>query len=720
VSMVIPRFALWPTAGRISAMANGLTSELSENCSSNAPAICVVASCIPFLMLATIIVLRSGYPTPVRALVEMVGLSLLIVNVSGLVQSKRWYACGFACSLYALLFLTGLGLLAFPAARSLVTVLAALGVMCFAANLLRTFQGLGSLATLGLLGLGLFLGLYMESFYWSAQHEVLYPEGIVAGAVHIDVAEQTAIVSMISTYGVPSTGLTGLVRLRYHNGAFWIGEALRKLCRISAIEFIAFGYGIVVIPFYIAMFVEFAAALRSSLRTSPAALPLGAWFIAAAVIIGLVPHEDNLVRANYNVLIINSDSFMLGLALVFLFGGIAAALYQSHPRNLLPDSLAERLALAAAIPGALILIGFVKITLMYSALAVLLYLWWRVRSLRHWAFTSGLAASAVALFVMLRAETGANLSKVILFNFDRVHPEWIPYFFLFHFAWAWILAVVWAVHYKVRTLSEIRQAFQSKLSLPLELVVVAAITGLIPYFVLYFNSGSWVYFTLFHALLAGGFILALQPRVSFAQIRGRLADGSLPLSAAVTFALVLIVAGHLIMATVGSAYRMLKRDGEVRALLTGKESSDWGAGLREIAHPGAVTDLRFINRSRVLECLTEISRRPKGQREATVLYIPKTNRWYWDMRQSDTGATPFIAPAFSGLAMVEGLPEYDDIGYAAIAWGYPQYQLPTGPEPPRENLDEAITDAKKDGFRELLVFRDVNSSGCQMNEIGLD
>jgi hypothetical protein len=38
------------------------------------------------------------------------------------------------------------------------------------------------------------------------------------------------------------------------------------------------------------------------------------------------------------------------------------------------------------------------------------------------------------------------------------------------------------------------------------------------------------------------------------------------------------------------------------------------------------------------------------------------------MRQLGDGTTPFIAPALAGLPMVDGLPEYEDIGWAEVGW----------------------------------------------------
>lgn len=125
-----------------------------------------------------------------------------------------------------------------------------------------------------------------------------------------------------------------------------------------------------------------------------------------------------------------------------------------------------------------------------------------------------------------------------------------------------------------------------------------------------------------------------------------------------------------------------------------------------------------------LRCLQDLSHQAqaqtKDQRKTAALYVPKTNRIYWDMRQVGPGATPFIAVAESGLAMVNGLPEFEDIGWAAIAWGYPQYQLPNAPEVPANNLDQSVSKARQYGFQRLWVFEGLNPSGCDLKEITLN
>lgn len=124
-------------------------------------------------------------------------------------------------------------------------------------------------------------------------------------------------------------------------------------------------------------------------------------------------------------------------------------------------------------------------------------------------------------------------------------------------------------------------------------------------------------------------------------------------------------------------------------------------------------------RLNVEQCLTDLGNRPLDQKRTTALYIPKTNRDYWDMRQVGPGSTPFIAPAFSGMTMVEGLPEFDDIGWAAIGWGYPQYRLPTRSEAPSDHSQEAIAKARAEGFHVLLILDTTSSHSCQIRKIEL-
>jgi hypothetical protein len=664
-------------------------------------------------MAATAIVLRHGFPTPADGVAQLAGLALLVINASALGRSRSWYFSGFAFSLAALAGITFVGFLLPSVVLS--WSLASAGCLLFLANLYRTWRSLASIATIALLLLGSFLAVHLESFYWGEgqQHNLLFAETIPLGAAHIDVAQQSAVVNMISTYGVASTGIDGVLPLRYHNGAFWVAAGLRQLCGMSALEFIAYGFGILVIPFYVAMFFEFADAMRSLLGTDPERFPAMTWFIGLVVLVGLVPYESNIVRANFNVLILNSDSFMLGLALAFLVGGMIADFCREYRETLEPPAW-EKAVVAIALPVLLALVGFVKITLVYSILVLLIWLWMRFRQARSWFITIGLVASGITMLAMMHAETGANKSVVRLFNFDRVPPEWIPYFFLIHFIWAWIFLVAWLRQNRIHTLADLRAAVRAKRSILLELVLVESAAGLVPYLVLYFDSAAWAYFTLCHALLAGAFLMAMQEPISWRHMRQSIADGGLTLSRAFLTVVALIVIGNMAIGTLAWAYRMLKANGEVRAILAGRDPSLWRASLR--LNP-AINDQKLREHQQVADCLKNLGQKPVSERRTEVLYVPKSDRAYWELRQSDPGVTPFLAPALSGVAMIDGLPEFEDIGYAKIGWGYPQYRLPTHAEGPDDHLEAAVAKAQSLGFRRVIVFDGVSASGCELRKV---
>jgi hypothetical protein len=682
---------------------------------------CGVASVVPILMFATIVILRGGFPTPVGALLKMVGTSLLVINAYAFGSRKHWLLCGPIASLLTLATVTAIGLSAMGSSALIAVVIALGGGVVWACNMVAIVARTGFLRTGVLLTLGLFLGLYAESMYWrvASVHDIVYPESLIAGRVATDVAEQAAVVNMIATYKVASTGLDGLPPLKYHNGSLWIAEGLRRLCGFRAIDFLAFGYGILLIPLYVVAFFGSAELFRAAIRRESMAPPFVFWAASVVGFVGLFPFTDDPMHLNFNEIIINSDSFLLAVALSLLLIGGGVWFYASLRASSFVWPLREKIVLAMILPVALGLVGWVKISQIYLLLGLVAYLGLRVRWLRTWSFLLGVAFSALALAVMVYGERGANKSSFAPLNFDRISPEWVPYFFVIYFAWPWLLLLVWARFSGTWNVSDLVAAAKAGDTIPVELVFVTVVAGILPYLLINFYSPAWKYFTEFQGVIAGVFLVGFLPEFSLADVLRRMRDGGLRLTSALLLGLAVAVCGHLFVTTVASTYRMLKRGCETRAVLAGIPATAWRQELGQIKTRRSLVVAAFANRVQLIQCLTRLGEHPTDQRRGTVLYIPKTNRTYWDMRQVGEGTTPFIAPALAGLPMVDGLPEYEDIGWAQVGWGYPQYKLPDKPEQPRENLNQAIDKAQANGFRQLLVLKDPTARGCELQEISL-
>ena len=684
--------------------------------------VCTAASPIPLLMLITVVALRHGFATPLHPLLKIAGISLLAINVAAFGSEKRWMLSG---PILAFVTLVGISLIGLSKAASFPAVgwiMSGAGLFASLLNLGAVTRRIGLLRTTSLLLLGLALGVYAESMYWRSggEHLIVYREAMLGGQAHADILMEADIVSMMGTYGVASTGLDGLVPMKYHTGSLWVALALQRLCGFQALDFIAFGYGLLLVPLYVASFFGCAATLRVVIQAEKENIaPLSFWIACAVAMVGLFPFMNDPNQWNFNETILNLDSFLFALGLSLWLIAIAGTLYISF-RGTQTFTLAQKLGFILALPVALALIGFVKISQIYLLLALMIYLCLRVKWLRAWPVLLGVLLSVLVAMVQLRAETGAGTARIAPFNFDRIHPEWVPYFFIVYFTWAWLFLFLWARVRNVWNLADMLLAIRSGESLPVELVLVAVIAGLVPYLLIDFNTEAWKYFTEFHAVLAAVLVAAFIPRIELSNLVAGLRSGQMSLAEAFGLLLAVAVCGHLFMTTEGSAYRMVKSIGEARAGIMGKSRLGWRSQLRQINTSPSPWDPGVVARNNVVQCLESLGRQPEDVKKNSALYIPKTNRVYWDMREVVQGATPFIAPAESGMAMVDGLPEFEDIGWAAIGWGYPEYKLPTGPEPPSMQIQQAVSKARQDGFRVLWVFRGLKPAGCDLEEIALN
>jgi hypothetical protein len=105
---------------------------------------------------------------------------------------------------------------------------------------------------------------------------------------------------------------------------------------------------------------------------------------------------------------------------------------------------------------------------------------------------------------------------------------------------------------------------------------------------------------------------------------------------------------------------------------------------------------------------------PKEEKRVTLLYIPKSNRAYWDLldisgpdlvgRPQFAWAIPFVAPALSGLALLDGLPNPEDIPIDG-GYGYGFYPRVKEPRRPSDQTRDAFCrKASGMGFRRILVL----------------
>jgi hypothetical protein len=117
---------------------------------------------------------------------------------------------------------------------------------------------------------------------------------------------------------------------------------------------------------------------------------------------------------------------------------------------------------------------------------------------------------------------------------------------------------------------------------------------------------------------------------------------------------------------------------------------------------------RLATDKNVISLLRGLDRLPLEEKRRSLLYIPKTNRQFWDLLHTAYSPKdgPFVAPALSGIAMLDGLYDRPE-GDIWSGYGYQHYSCPIEKQsqPP---LDEYLPVLKKRcaalGMNQLIVI----------------
>jgi hypothetical protein len=370
-------------------------------------------------------------------------------------------------------------------------------------------------------------------------------------------------------------------------------------------------------------------------------------------------------------------------------------------------------------PVLLIVIGCVKISLPYLLLGTALYICWRLNLLAQKTILFGSIASICAVVVCLKlfGSSGAGLAKLSLFNFDRLTPEWRPYFFVFYFLWIWTLLFLRIKQLNLRTVGEFLDALRTRRLFELEVAITAAVLGLIPYFLI--NIGpDWAYFTEFQIFL--GIILVFS-YVSEWRPWGR-PFRSMNLWSVIGAVLGMFAIGHVVATTGMGLFKSLKVNATVRAELAGLPVDDWRSHLRELYRVRPMKlDPSISDKQKLENVLLGLEALPVREKRRSVLYIPKPNRVYWaGLQWTPEIPMPFLATGMTGIAMISGEPEFEDIRpWYRTHFLYPSYPLPSKPERPHyEDWNVLKEKALNWGFEELIVVGG-ESDCCTVEKISL-
>jgi len=591
--------------------------------------------------------------------------------------------------------------------------------------------------------LGAAVPIAIMSFFHVYQ-DPLINELITVGLAHRDTLFHASVTSMIKTYGIPTTGLDGIPYLPYHTGSNWILAQLSTLTDLPALQIVTMGYVVFFIPFFLNAMLIAVVDLKSRLSDWPKGWALERdvtfWAILAIVCIGIFPGENGQLA---------SPSQVAGLAFSFIFFSLCLFLSDSLVTRKKPTSVATAILVVIALPALASVIGFCKVSLIWLVVLAYFYFGVRLRLYRKAMVSAGLVMMMVGLIVTLKAvvHPSAEGLKISPLYVMKWYPYWWPLFLVTAFIWSWIFMALSLWKRKLCSFSALKKAFRDRSSLDIEAILIVSLCGAGPALLLAIPDASGFYFVHPQKWLAAVLLLANLSSFkkdwawieSAAEGTERGAKRFQPRRLVVLFISVALIVAALMNLWIGVTRTFLGGQTRARIALcsdarTALEFTKSLSGLPVLGmvrrFTGIASDVfgpidRFkwttdnLRNSKVIEALEKLARLPADEKRHTLLFIPKSNRLYWDLPATMCKAVSFIAPAITGIAMINGLPgnECTDTG----RHGYEAYELPgdSWPQPIDRSTDLCALVRQK-GFCRVIIFDSEASEEIAIRTLACD
>ncbi len=679
--------------------------------------------------------LRTGFGSDGIAIFRALGLALLLVNApvmwaDTLRRNGRagWYRSPAAGGLL-LTLLTCLGGL--PVTAHFAGILfALLGMAAAAWTAMRAFRA-GDVRIDARFTATLVLAiLWCGGVTWGTGYEnPLYLENV---ALHgqrrsIDLFFHSGLANMLTTYGVPSNGIDGLVGISYHFGSHWVFGRWAALMGVQVIDFYQMGYQVVVPAVWFMGLAMVALEVRRRRGHVGAGSYRGiALILVCAAVVGSLPWPP-LAAGGFGVSPFLSESHALAILLGFYVGAIVLARVPAHE-----GALAEYFLACVLVPLTITALGFMKVSTFAFTLPALLYGVLRTGLYRRAAWIAGTLLTLAAVYLSLPRLLqpiflGAGaVPKFALFSYlDYLLPvRWWPFFITIHFFWSWIFILVRLRQEGVTNFQSLRLALKRKSLIDAEIIVLTTLACMAPGMILpismdaffFSDQARWAALPL---LLGDGILLA---RLS-AKLRDFRGDGYFRLAPSRIAALFL--AGPLIISFVITLLAwpisMLRMNLSTRkeiAALTGEPLMS----VKERVRSGRILEL-FDSRmlaaglanapgTSVIQTLRTASEISRESKKHTAVYIPKSIGEFWDIYQSAENCNwaGFVAPALSEVAMINGIPPRECSVGRNFGYGMSSYMKGLEWPPSVVKTDsELCADGERWGFNDILIMEPVSA-----------
>lgn len=598
---------------------------------------------------------------------------------------------------------------------------------------------------------GFLFALYIAGIIWgSGYHNPLFVELIVvASPPSIDTLFHANLTNIIKTYGIPSTGLDGLIYLPTHYGSHWIFAQLSKLLEIPPIIFYQLAYPVIFIPFLLKNIMSFSIEVKKYMNLK---IHLDFFFLIIFLIafIGFLPKNISVYSSIWYWNIFISESY----SLAFLFSFILFSLLIIFLRNVSLQNITtnkkEYVFLYFLLPLFIGIIGFLKISLMFLWFIVYVYLFLRLGLYKNIKFSVSFFNSSLLFFIvyyMAKAtvETPLRINNILSFFYfisSCANDGYFIYYFFGHYFWSWTLIYLLFCHKNIITLLDLKNSFLRREIIYLEIIGLLCIFGALPGIIVllpYGAAGSF-YFSDIQSWVSLGILLGIlsvflqdwdQSKEKFIKSFREIRNIKI-----INIFIILIVFISLISFLfnfINPIKSFLEEQIKFRKKILiycdeNYNQKEFLLNVIETKNFLKIKDgINYIisapqkalekNKNyQLLKLFEELEKLPLKEKKETLIYIPKTNNLYWnllykpDIKEEEWKnfygkASSFVAPAITGIAMIDGLPPVELCKEKYFGYVVYEFSNTEQLELNREELCHRVLDK---GFSKVIIIDFIN------------
>jgi len=690
-------------------------------------------------------VLRLGFDSEIPYMViRTLGLSwflLLLPFVWNIIRNKllsvkdsQWYHSNAFVTILGLSLLVFLGYLSPWSKIQFGIILSLLGAVVFLINIYYFFTNNSNKTCCIFLGAAFLFSMAVSGIVWGSGYlNPLFTERMIIDGGKNDVLFHSALASIIGTYGIPSFGLDGLPYMPYHYGSHWIFAHVAKLLGISAMTFYQLGYPIIFIPLFLGhllrLVLDISQYIEPSSRENRLIDKTNLWFLFYLAMIGFLFKRlmDRSAINWYNIFI--SESYCLGLTLAFIFGSLIIHMLKKFENSKTRLGISEKVFFIVILPLILVIIGLAKISVLAVIVAVLVYFYLRKRLYINLTYNITLLivliTAAMIYKIGLNPGNGGSFEFFhFIKNYIANRTVFVAMFLVFHHFWS-LLYIGLRLHEVDYRWAVFKDQLKSGHLPDVELILVLVVTGLLPGMFLNIVGGSAYYFSdiqnwvSFSLLLAR--VLSNEKSISFnlelslsgfIKARGwrKLLSSIILLSFVFNFvslskeALVQNIKLRVDLINAGNRGADISEINKMNVLFSSnnekifsnKKPIDVTRVIQSEIPILAWQPQHIVSQNpkyKLIATLNAFSHNSIDDKRKTLLYIPKSNTLYWKELCPNV---PLAAPAISGIAMLEGVPETIPYGlFKTLLNNDSKFQYDTA---------EVIKKAQAKGFEKVIII----------------